>query len=132
MEIYLKNKWNYQTVMLDRYASTYTLLQVYIAINAILFTTTLCLRPILMKNQALPIHGSYPFSTESRTIVVLLYIQHVIVAISTLLNNALDFIATTLIWSLAARFELLQCDFQQMSSGIQLKFNICKHQRLIR
>lgn len=130
-KIFLEKMFYYDITTLHRYAKTSAPFIIYLAINYFIASTILILTPLLSENKKFPVDGWYPFS-QSKLITVVIYIQQVIAIITGISNTVLDFVAITLLWSTAARFELLQNDFRSVSSEIQLKFSIRKHQRLLR
>lgn len=132
METYLKKLSDDEKNMLNKYASARVLLYIFILMNYFIAITVFSLEPILMKRQRLPLNAWYPFSIDSTAMLTILYVQQIIAMTHSLGSAIFDFIATTLLWSLAARMELLQNDFRQISSKSELKSSVLKHRELIR
>lgn len=118
--------------MINKYPSTHASIHIFISINWVITILALSLGPISIENQRLPFNAWYPFPIDSKVILVALYTQQVIGGTFTICIASLDFIATTLIWFLAAKIELLQNDFRMISSETELKASTYKHQKLIR
>lgn len=132
MDTYLKSMTHCDEIMLNKYVNTRILFIIYLTVNACISRLSVCFGPILFANQKLPFDVWYPVSMESKTIIILLYIAQAIFVTYCTVCTIFDFISTTLLWILAARFELLQNDFEFLSSEKELKFSIRKHQQLIR
>lgn len=133
LEIYLK-KWchKHEKDVLNEYARTRVPFYVFISMNYLIAIIAFSLGPILIDNQKLPINSWYPFTIDSEVVLVILYMQQIIGIVFSAGSVFLDFIGTTLLWSVAAKIELLQSDFQRVLTETELKSRVRKHQQLIR
>lgn len=132
IEEFFKNSSRNERYVLDRYATTRTFFNIYIAINYFAAIMSFNFGQLFLKDRPYPLNLWYPFTIQSQVVVVIIYIHQVVVITHTLILIVFDSIAQIFLWTLAARFELLQAGFEQTTSEIQLKCNIQKHQYLIR
>ncbi|NP_001177493.1 odorant receptor 46 [Nasonia vitripennis] len=132
IEEFFKNSSPKERYILDRYATTRTFFNIYIAINYFVAIMSFNFGQLFLKDRPYPLNLWYPFTIKSQVIVVIIYIHQVIVITHTLILIVFDLIVQIFLWTLAARFELLQADFKKTASEMDLKCNIQKHQYLIR
>lgn len=130
METYLKTMPHCDTIMLNKYVRGRIVVFYYIAVLFSLGVLSYLFAPIIFKK--LPFDGWYPFSVESKIMLILLYVQQVLFSTYAGVCFIFDSVVTTFLWVLAARFELLQNEFLSISSERDLQCSIRKHQQLIR
>ncbi|XP_066601432.1 odorant receptor 67a-like [Prorops nasuta] len=127
---FFKNATSHQKLVVNNYFKRYAIYHVLFICGHLMGASYYIIVPVIESNQ-FPISAIYPFTTGSKIITTLLYLNQLLATYQTLGLVFGDIILITFIWYAAARLELLGEKMSRVKNNRKLQLLIHEHHQII-